>query len=364
MLLNRVLSRICVICFALSAPVFLHSQDASVIINIPSPTTPFLSEWKGNPAVGSVIVINHTGKDLPVQYHLLITHENRGTVFEGMTIEETLPSTGSMINNQNIADFTWIDDKWDNDLEKTIFRTGRLLEGAYVIAVSILVENQVIARESHTMDIQFPDPPQLLIPENESTVNTPQQVFLWTPALLPPGWEIVYQIKIANLLSRQTPLRALRANVPLLQTTLNGTNFPYSIDGLPFQDGESYAWQVRAVDETGAPLANNDGYSEIFVFRFQDNQSQFQPQMSADTEINFSRIGMSGYRGYEQETNETTVKFSRIGMSGYRGYEQETNETTIRFSRIGMSGYRGYEQETNETTINFSRIKMQGYRKK
>lgn len=152
---------------------------------------------------------------------------------------------------------------------------GLLREGLYRLTLELIPGPQdpgIISLPANAFfSVQYAQPPILFSPPNQSVVTLSQPVFSWTPVIVPPQYQIRYELIIAEIIGSQTPLQAIEgALFPMVRTELdNQTIFIYTPENLPLELGKTYAWQVTATDVDGSFPFVNDGRSQIQVFTFQ-----------------------------------------------------------------------------------------------
>lgn len=244
--------------------------DVSLSLN-PFPS-PYISDWENNPtAVGQATIFNNSDEAQEVILFVTLFKSDIGQLVESESARVIVESLATRtVNNTEFIEFSSAD-YTNASIEEQVFRTGRLPEGTYTGCVQ--VRNRSGANLSSPVcrefEIVYPDPPQLISPANGDEVSTEFPTFQWIPVNVPADYDIFYTLKIVEILDTQTPLRALEANVPLLERSdVTSTTFTYPLDGLAFEEETSYAWQVQAVDQFGLAPASNQGRSEIFTFEY------------------------------------------------------------------------------------------------
>jgi len=99
--------------------------------------------------------------------------------------------------------------------------------------------------------------------------------FRWTPVVPKPLQPVIYRLKVWQLMQGQTASQAIRTNQPIVtkdvdnltQAAVTGIYIdpckpPYMCD---------FVWQVQAVDREDHPIGNNEGKSEVWVFKVTEN---------------------------------------------------------------------------------------------
>jgi len=246
------------------------SWNALLVVQ-PYPS-PYLSDWQSNPSIGSLTLLNNTGRLAQVKISLSITRRDGSPVANGTGRPVTVPPNPPplILNSTQFAD--WGSVEYDRSVKDIAYRVGRFPEGDYRACVQLLdlfdrplLTGPVCADFS----IVYPDPPNLILPINGDTLRTQYPQFVWTPLQVPVRYQLNYDLRIVELLPGQVPSQALAANVPQYENSqLVTPNLQYPIDALPLQLGKTYAWQVQSLDQFGLPPATNQGRSQIWTFTY------------------------------------------------------------------------------------------------
>jgi hypothetical protein len=99
--------------------------------------------------------------------------------------------------------------------------------------------------------------------------------FRWTPLVPKPKDQVTYKLRVWQLMQGQNASQAMRTNKPIVtkdvaditEANVNGIYTgpcrpPYLCD---------YVWNVQALDRTGKPIGENEGTSETWSFKIQNN---------------------------------------------------------------------------------------------
>jgi hypothetical protein len=99
--------------------------------------------------------------------------------------------------------------------------------------------------------------------------------FRWTPVVPKPQSAVTYRLKVWQLMQGQNGSQAMRTNKPIVtkdcdnitEATINNIYTgpckpPYLCD---------FIWQVQALDRAGKPICSNEGKSEAWSFKIQNN---------------------------------------------------------------------------------------------
>ncbi len=232
--------------------------------------SPYLSDWENNPTLGSLTITNATGTPAEVVLRLTILRRDRSQVARGSSPPILIPpDVPTAINSDRFID--WGTVSYDNSIETKVVQTGRLPEGEYTLCIDVedLSGTGLTSPVCAEFSIVYPDPPMLFFPVSGDSIATRFPIFSWTPVQVPVGYQVHYVLRIAEVLPGQIPYQALVANIPQYESSdILTTSMQYPVDALPFEDGHTYAWQVRVLDQNGEPPSANDGRSEIWTFVF------------------------------------------------------------------------------------------------
>jgi len=137
--------------------------------------------------------------------------------------------------------------------------------------------------EIFTFNIEEPgqtfQPPKLVAPIDGKKFlpkdMTAPTLFRWTPVVPKPQEPVTYRLKVWQLMQGQSGSQAMRSNKPIVEkegiliteVTVPGIYTgpcrpPYLCD---------YVWQVQAVNREGQPVGGNEGKSEVWSFKVQNN---------------------------------------------------------------------------------------------
>ena len=256
----------------ISASTKLASQSAwDAILSIDPYPSPYYSDWDNNPNIASLTVIN-PGAATQVRIHFNVTNRANKVVLSGSSDPQNIGARATVIfdNPYDVAGST----HHDEEEERIASRTGRLREGEYTACAVVADLTGFSLAESCTQfTIVYPDPPLLLSPANRDVITETDPLFQWTPVQVPVDFQLSYVMRVVEILNGQTPQEALRANIPHYQS-LDGqfSSLRYPIDARPFEVGKQYAWTVQVLDQNGYAASGNDGRSEIWTFRFDDEE--------------------------------------------------------------------------------------------
>ena len=277
-LIGRVLLILSLLC--LVSPFAEAQLDWNAVLNIQPFPSPYISNWENNPSIANLTIYNNSGQEHTVVVYLTLTKSNNDYIGTINSREIVIPSSPppTILNSDEFLD--WDSAEYDSDVYDFIIRTNRLPDGSYEACVRIEDENHAILVENVCayFTILYPDPPMLVYPSDGDTLQTPYPLFQWTPVVLPPQFQLHYELKIAEVLEGQTPERALLSNIPHYENdNINIPSLQYPPTALAFEPAKTYAWQVSALDEYGYAVTSNNGQSEIWTFATADTTSPPPP---------------------------------------------------------------------------------------
>jgi len=160
-----------------------------------------------------------------------------------------------------------------------------LSEGIYTIGFEVydyFTGNKLSGRISQTFWIIINDPPLLNTPTDKSKIadftsgsgGNGGIIFNWTPRSTQVT-NTEYEFTLCELWDATgDPYQQFMSAIPKYQTTVsNTTTLIYSLAQPTLVSGYTYAWRVRAKAKAGFEdigLYRNDGYSNLFTFRYGD----------------------------------------------------------------------------------------------
>lgn len=259
---------------------------ANLILNNRPPS--YLSDW-GDARAGQ-LVINYTSPAATQVLEIVISTKILNEV--GEVVAKTNPNLSKSILINTATQIIRLDRvlqlenmTFSPALEKGIdplryfSRSGKLPPGVYTLVIELfqaksgkLLEREIQRRFTQSNYIL----PFLLSPQNEAWLdaNTAQTaiIFRWS-SLIPISQEIVkYRLNVFEILPDQSPMQALRSNMPILDTEIIRQTQYIWRPQLDFktQELKTYIWTVQSLDGKGEIIStidqNTQGRSEPRVF--------------------------------------------------------------------------------------------------
>ena len=138
--------------------------------------------------------------------------------------------------------------KYTDEVDKAISSTGSLPSGVYTIciyAISTLTKQEVgsFCGDYEILNVTKSD---LLSPENMESVLDVFPSFNWLPpSPIPQSKIVTYEIRIVEILERQTAFYSMSANpIWFSQKGISTTLFRYPVAARQFKIGSRYAWEI------------------------------------------------------------------------------------------------------------------------
>ncbi len=159
-------------------------------------------------------------------------------------------------------------------------QTGLLPEGVYQFSVEVYDYNvnTLVSNSGNTAAwLILNDPPLLNLPLNQDkpTATDPQNlVFQWTPRHTGSpnsAFSTEHEFELFEIWpSGADPNNAALSSPPIYTAITSANTLVYGPAEPPLVPGREYAWRVQARDVLNRDLFKNNGYSEVFMFKFGD----------------------------------------------------------------------------------------------
>lgn len=290
----------------------LASATAQIKLQIagvnPKPTSR-LSDWAINKNVFTILVTSSSGQaETSVKFKVELK-DGSGAVI-GSTNLATSPifiirsgtanifSAGDVLALQSML--------FSGSAKNALTKTGRLPGGNYELCITAV--NPVdLSPASPVSCINFfitsYQLPILMSPVNEAeldfTIAKTAIIFRWTPLVPTPTEATSYRLQVFEVMEKQTPLQAFRANQPLLDKEIRGVtqyvwqpqldftnhnsdgdatgkmkndtgigpDFEPDVDA-KMKQGKTFIWTIQTLDRSGTGFNNGvgDGRSDPFIF--------------------------------------------------------------------------------------------------
>ncbi|MEM6783072.1 MAG: hypothetical protein AAF624_04980 [Bacteroidota bacterium] len=235
-----------------------------------------IAEWEANPSVAQLLMTNTGGDDLfDLRLDATLTGTRRGQIARADLNNPSHPRFD--LGFGETRSFLWDEVVSSNSLivasglSLDLIRDG-IPEDTYRLCVRVVGptgnDETLGGERCISITIFEPDPPALISPQADATIDPATLQFTWTPIVLATGGVLTYRLVLKPRFVGQDAQTAMTANPTLLDTEVPVTSYLYlpSDDPLDTYAGtEGYVWQVQSLRD-GDPVGRNDGLSRIGTF--------------------------------------------------------------------------------------------------
>ncbi len=216
----------------------------------------------------SLTLSNVSGGDIEVYLRGTADESRRGRIYEATSA--SFPIRAGEMKNVRRTDVEPVDiDFEDEEIRAIAERTGELPEGSYTICIycHLLEDGSELGRDCYNVNIERPNPPELISPDNGASVSERLPVFTWLPPMpMPRGERVVYDLKIVEILAGQVPEEAISSNPAFFQREdISATSIQYPTSAREFEGETRYAWQIKARTRDGRSLGDSPVWSFTFA---------------------------------------------------------------------------------------------------
>lgn len=259
----------------------LFSQ-VQISLAVQQNTTPVFDQWKNNPQVVRVTLINSDPNKAESPYKFLAKLYKDDKLIADTNINKTpvkyLPMSVGTYSGEDIISGNAV--SFYGNIKQTVIRTGMLPAGVYRLCLKIvdMQGNNLGVPEEVCASVFITDyqAPELIYPVNNQEIkhNVLQTtIFTWSPIAPPPPAiiGIKYRIVISEVLKNQTPQNAFDVNLPIVDQTVNNiTQFRWPVEITPPQENKQYVWSIQPLTNDDKPyIREGNHFSKIGVFRVQ-----------------------------------------------------------------------------------------------
>ncbi|MBD3240447.1 MAG: hypothetical protein GF331_07665, partial [Chitinivibrionales bacterium] len=215
------------------------AQDWSATLVVDPFPSPYLSDWQQDPTLASLEIVNSGPKrDVVIVDAEIIAPDGERYLAHSkrLLVEPNLPV---LIQSTDLTD--WTVEGLSASARAQIRRTGLIPEGnGYQVCIEVrnLWDRILVTGVCAFFTIAHPDPPQLVYPLDSVEVYTPFPLLQWVPPTVPAGKQVIYSLRVAEILPGQTPRVAIQGNVPQYEdNSLLMSSIEYPPDALPLEEG-------------------------------------------------------------------------------------------------------------------------------
>lgn len=286
-----------VFCFAILQinAVAQNNYPITVNVQLAPPYPPYISDYQ-NKAILSFTNRGNIPLDVYIRGHI---ENDRGeyiqtkpNVFSNVPVHVPAMQTVVVQGNQldeNYLDLNNLQTNLDNTAYTNLFRLGLIPEGFYTFCIYaytrdangdyIPVSDPQSSSSCFSYNVGYNSPPIILSPmPDEQVFPTPGQNvnIIWTrPTGNIQNATLVYDLYLVKVLPNEDPQVSLTnaiehgAGLFFQKSNLTATNFQFTnLTTFQLENGSEYALMVQAKDLTGKNAFENNGRSEISVFRY------------------------------------------------------------------------------------------------
>ena len=233
------------------------AQGVTVILSQPPPNQLRVSDlWR-------VQLFNNSDESIEVFLHGTATRIGEGQIVDAESRVFTLPPGRLAIRGSQLEPIKV--NESNPRYRDIVTRTGTVPSGEYEICVFVrdASTGEELGSDCITQIVERLSPPILINPTDESEVQEALPIFTWTPPVpTPRGGRILYTLRIAEVLGRQTPYDALQSNPAFFEKSgIRTTTLQYPSSARSMQTNKRYAWRVTAFSGTVSL-----GESEVWEF--------------------------------------------------------------------------------------------------
>jgi hypothetical protein len=312
--LNHLFLWLCLISVSASAQI----NQINIVNFTVKPTLPMkVDEWLSVPGA-LIMTAQKSPQARDIKPFLVVQIRSGGAIVCGNG-----PGTARPIDPFDVRTFN------ASDLTALLGNCKELREGTYQICAQFFNVDRVAISREVCRDFRVEGavdyaPPALITPENGKQFTyqelTRPVLFRWTPLVPKPRETVTYRLRVWQLMQGQNGTQAMRANQPIVtrdvsnitQATVNGLltgpcKPPYLCD---------FVWNVQALNKDGKPIGRNNGNSEPYTFK-----------MNNDIDIQIDSLSVSCCENNIQtfvivikNNLSNTVKITQLKIDKVNGY--------------------------------------------
>jgi hypothetical protein len=294
------------------------SQVKIVSLTVKNQLPVRIDDWANTPGALLMVAQSVPGARIR-ELKLVIQIRSNGSVVCG-----NMSNNGMAVGDLTTRTFT------TSELTGTLAGCRELKEGSYTLCAQFfnidkVAVSQEICREFRVetpkaVDYSkpgnlFPADKAIIRPKDARIIN-----FKWTPVVPPPpNRDIVYRLRVWQLMQGQNPTQAMRSNPPVVNKEVNNQlqavisdlytgpcKPPYLCD---------FVWTVQATSKEGNPYGDNNGTSEPTVFKIGNNiDTQIDSVFVSCCEKGKQSIYLSVKNNLANAVNIVAVKYKINGV--------------------------------------------------
>ena len=214
----------------------------------------------------NLLVTNTTQNNLYVSINMSITNNQTGEQVLGASSSPIIISPGNMMLNSTQVmpiQYNVLSSEYNIDPSEN----GFLPAGSFLVCYSFYsdtLSDALITQECNTVAIEPLSPPQLIFPEDQSSIDSIGLAqFTWLPPTpVTMFTNLQYDFYLVQINSGQAAADAIQSNIPVLyQQDISGPSLIYPASAPALESEVPYAWEVVAKNNE-TPVST----SETWVF--------------------------------------------------------------------------------------------------
>jgi len=242
----------------------------------------------------NMLVTNTTQNNISASISMMMTNNQTGEQVLGATTTSFIfPPGNVMLNSISLTPVQYNVFSGSYNIDPNL--NSFLPVGSFLVCYTFISDSLSkgpITQECNVIDVEPLTPPQLIIPEDKTKIDTtslPQ--FTWLPpAPLNLFTNLQYDFYLVQMDSGQEAVDAIQTNIPILyQQDITGTSLIYPSSAPALQTGGQYAWKVVAKNNE-TEVSN----SEVWVFSLKN----FSSDNTDGSGLPYTRLQKNNESGY------------------------------------------------------------------
>jgi hypothetical protein len=288
-----------------------------------------------------VTISNTTNAPINVVLQVLLTDKATGVAVLNGESRQIVIASGAKFFNQS-AFLPIVYSVLNNNYSIDASVNGFLPFGNFDVCYSVFVSDSrgskdAIAEECTTTLVEPLSPPLLVVPADKDSIDETMPSFNWLPPA-PTGlfFKLLYDFKLVEVGTNQTPEAALQQQLPLVfKTQIASNTFAYPSSTKPLELGKTYAWQITALNRL-SPVAQSD------IWSFKVNPKNGISTVAAQTPFYALKTELSGgtfdikgnalQLSYDNTLSDSVVSVSIYSISKKGRHQLSGGERTLRVS--------------------------------
>ena len=269
-----------VLVFAIS--IAAQPPSFNVLVTVRNPAPSQLDEWRRDPTVVRVTLINLSGSPQEVVLGIVLTNTTTGQTARTNNSHPCMPvirigaGETRILNGPDLICENALE--IDAAIRTSVLTAGAIPEGDYEFCVTVLraddrrTELATTGLRCATSRVVWPEPPVLIRPLSRDPAQRCDQAILlqWQPLVPAPPEGVEYRVRAVGMFEGQLPRQALESatrSETVVDERTRATSYtiapnnPVLLDLVQRRSPRctGIAWQVEALDSRGNPIATRGG---------------------------------------------------------------------------------------------------------